>query len=45
MQDCESTHGTFLDKQKLEFGVEYAVVDGEIITFGQKVTSGAGKPS
>ena len=45
VQDCESTHGTFLGKQKLEVGVEYAVVDGEIITFGQKVTSGAGKPS
>jgi len=43
VQDCESTHGTFLDKQKLEAGIEYAVANGEVITFGQKVTSGAGK--
>lgn len=43
VQDCESTHGTFLEKQKLEAGVEYAVTDGEVITFGQKITSGAGK--
>lgn len=45
IQDCESTHGTFLDKRKLEAGVEYAISDGEVITFGQKVTSGAGKDS
>lgn len=41
LQDCGSTHGTYIDKQRLEAGVEFAVVDGEVITFGQRVTSGA----
>jgi pSer/pThr/pTyr-binding forkhead associated (FHA) protein len=43
VQDCGSTHGTYLAKQKMETGVEYTVNDGDIITFGQRVTSGAGK--
>lgn len=42
LQDCGSTHGTYIDKQSLEAGVEFAVADGEVITFGQRVTSGAG---
>ena len=42
LQDCGSTHGTFIDKQRLEAGAEFAVADGEVITFGQRVTSGAG---
>lgn len=41
LQDCGSTHGTYIDKQRLKAGVEFAVADGEVITFGQKVTSGA----
>lgn len=45
LQDCGSTHGTYIDKQRLEAGVEFAVVDGEVITFGQRVTSGAGGSS
>ena len=43
VKDCGSTHGTFLKKQRLETGVPYTVADGEVITFGQRVTSGAGK--
>ena len=42
LQDCGSTHGTYIGKQRLEPGVEYAVADGQVITFGQRVTSGAG---
>lgn len=42
LQDCGSTHGTYMGKQRLEPGVEYAVADGQVITFGQRVTSGAG---
>ena len=42
LQDCGSTHGTYIDKRRLEPGVEFAVADGEVITFGQRVTSGAG---
>ena len=42
VKDCGSTHGTWLDKMKLENNAEYAVNDGETITFGQRVTSGAG---
>ena len=45
LQDCGSTHGTYIDKKRLEAGVEYALTEGEIITFGQRVTSGAGEPS
>lgn len=45
LQDCGSTHGTYMDKKRLEAGVEYALTEGEIITFGQRVTSGAGEPS
>ena len=45
LQDCGSTHGTYIDKQRLEAGVEFAVADGEVITFGQRVTSGAGGSS
>lgn len=41
LQDCGSTHGTFMDKKRLEPGVEFTVGDGEVITFGQRVTSGA----
>lgn len=29
----------------METGVEYTVNDGDIITFGQRVTSGAGQQS
>lgn len=43
IQDCGSTHGTYMDRKRLEAGVEYAVIDGEVITFGQSVTSGAGR--
>ena len=42
LEDCGSTHGTYIGKQRLEPGVEYAVADGQVITFGQRVTSGAG---
>ena len=42
MEDCGSTHGTFLDQRRLEAATPYIVSNGEIITFGQKVTSGAG---
>ena len=42
LQDCGSTHGTYIDKRRLETGVDTAVVNGVIITFGQRVTSGAG---
>ena len=42
LQDCGSTHGTYINKKRLEAGVEIAVAQGEIITFGQRVTSGAG---
>jgi hypothetical protein len=45
VKDCGSTHGTFLKRQRLETGVPYTVTDGEVITFGQRVTSGAGKPN
>ena len=45
LQDCGSTHGTYIDKKRLEAGVDYALADGEVITFGQRVTSGAGGPS
>lgn len=45
LQDCGSTHGTYIDKKRLEAGVEYVLADGEVITFGQRVTSGAGGPS
>lgn len=45
LQDCGSTHGTFMDKKRLEPGVEFTVGDGEVITFGQRVTSGAGVSS
>lgn len=41
LQDCGSTHGTYIGKERLEPGVEYAVADGQVITFGQRVTSGA----
>ncbi|KAM0804909.1 hypothetical protein BDR22DRAFT_916153 [Usnea florida] len=41
LQDCGSTHGTYIGKQRLEPRVEYAVADGQVITFGQRVTSGA----
>ncbi|KAL2045268.1 hypothetical protein N7G274_002351 [Stereocaulon virgatum] len=41
VKDCGSTHGTFLKRQRLETGVPYTVTDGEVITFGQRVTSGA----
>jgi len=43
VQDCGSTHGTYLANQRMITGVEYTVNDGDIITFGQRVTSGAGK--
>lgn len=41
LQDCGSTHGTYIDKRRLEADVEFALADGEVITFGQRVTSGA----
>lgn len=41
LRDCGSTHGTYIDKQRLETGVDFAVSDGVVITFGQRVTSGA----
>ena len=42
VSDCGSTHGTYLQKKKLDRGTEYVVNNGEVITFGQCVTSGAG---
>ncbi len=45
LQDCGSTHGTYINKKRLETGVEFAVAEGEVITFGQRVTSGAGGPT
>ena len=42
VQDCNSTHGTYLQKRKLDSGIEYRVNDGELVTFGQQVTSGTG---
>ncbi|KAL6721482.1 hypothetical protein ACLMJK_000586 [Lecanora helva] len=41
LQDCGSTHGTFLQKRKLESGIDYSINTGEMITFGQRVTSGS----
>ena len=43
LEDCGSTHGTFLDKRRFEAGIPYIVGSGEVITFGQSVTSGAGE--
>ena len=42
LQDCGSTHGTYMNDKKLEQGVEHVIRDGVVITFGQRVTSGAG---
>lgn len=41
LADCGSTHGTFMGKRRFEAGIPYTVGNGEVITFGQRVTSGA----
>lgn len=41
LADCGSTHGTFLDKRRFDAGIPYIIGNGEVITFGQRVTSGA----
>ncbi|KAL9122486.1 MAG: hypothetical protein Q9187_000961 [Circinaria calcarea] len=41
LQDLGSTHGTFAETRRLDTGERYPFVNGDVITFGQKVTSGA----
>ncbi|KAK4695325.1 hypothetical protein P7C71_g2411, partial [Lecanoromycetidae sp. Uapishka_2] len=42
VQDCDSTHGTFLGKQEINPGVDYSVDNGQTITFGKKIIRNGG---
>ncbi|MCJ1393285.1 hypothetical protein MMC18_006157 [Xylographa bjoerkii] len=41
LKDLQSTHGTFIGSERLDPEVDYPVKNGDTITFGQRVTSGA----
>ncbi|KAL8761193.1 MAG: hypothetical protein Q9184_002656 [Pyrenodesmia sp. 2 TL-2023] len=40
IEDCASTHGTFIKTRRLEPKRSYALSDGDIVTFGSTITSG-----
>ena len=42
LQDCGSTHGTYVSGHRMQPNEPHALKDWDIITFGAKVTSGAG---
>ncbi|KAL8948318.1 MAG: hypothetical protein Q9222_005488 [Ikaeria aurantiellina] len=42
LQDCGSTHGTWLQNKRLTSKENYIVHDGDLVTFGSTVTSGPG---
>ena len=43
LQDYGSTHGTFIGTRRLHPNVDYTINNGEVITFGVKITSGPRK--
>ncbi|KAL8904355.1 MAG: hypothetical protein Q9207_003334 [Kuettlingeria erythrocarpa] len=40
IEDCASTHGTFIEPRRLEPKKSYKLSDGDVVTFGSTITSG-----